>query len=59
MKKRTLANLSALSDEHIEVLRRSLKGDTLVPAEEGFEISRPRQTLDWKKPCEVLSHVVR
>lgn len=42
VKKRTLANLSALSDEHIEVLRRSLKGETLVPADEGFEITRSR-----------------
>lgn len=42
VKKRTLANLSALPEEQIEVLRRSLKGQTLIPADEGFEITRSR-----------------
>jgi transposase len=42
VKKRTLANLSALPMEHVEVLRRALKGETLVPAEEHFEVTRSR-----------------
>lgn len=42
VKKRTLANLSALSEEHVEVLRRALKGETLVPAEGTIEIERSR-----------------
>jgi hypothetical protein len=39
-KKRTLANLSMLPPEAIEVLRRALRGETLVPAEEALEIER-------------------
>ncbi len=42
VKKRTLANLSALSMEHVEVLRHALKGKTLVPAEEHFDVTRSR-----------------
>jgi len=42
VKKRTLANLSALSMEHVQVLRHALKGQTLVPAEEHFEVTRSR-----------------
>jgi hypothetical protein len=42
VKKRTLANLSALAPQHVEVLRRALKGQTLVPAEGAFEILRSR-----------------
>lgn len=42
VKKRTLANLSALPEEQIEVLRRSLKDQTLISADEGFEITRSR-----------------
>ena len=42
VKKRTLANLSALSMEQIDVLRRSLKGETLVPAEGHVEVTRSR-----------------
>jgi transposase len=37
VKSRTLANLSKLPAEAIEVLRRSLKGEHLVPAAEAFE----------------------
>jgi hypothetical protein len=39
-KKRTLANLSMLPPEAIEVLRRALRGETLVPAGEALEIER-------------------
>lgn len=38
VKSRTLANLSKLPPEAIEVLRASLKGQALVPAEETFDI---------------------
>jgi len=36
----TLANLSALPPETIEVLRKSLKGAVLIDAEAGFEVER-------------------
>ncbi|MFQ5840739.1 MAG: IS1634 family transposase [Candidatus Methylomirabilales bacterium] len=42
VKKRTLANLSSLPREQVELLRRVLKGEALVPAEEAFEILRAR-----------------
>lgn len=40
VKKRTLANLSALSDEQIESMRALLRGELLRPAGELFEVSR-------------------
>ena len=42
VKKRTLANLSALSMEQVDLVRRSLKGETLVPAEGHVEVTRSR-----------------
>ena len=42
VRKRTLANLSALSAEQIDAIRRTLKGETLVPVAELFEIVRSR-----------------
>jgi len=43
VRKRTLANLSALSAEQIEGMRRLLRGETLVALDEtGFEIVRSR-----------------
>jgi len=38
VKSRTLANLSKLPAESIEILRRSLKGEQLVPVTETFEV---------------------
>lgn len=38
VKTRTLANLTKLPPEAIEVLRAALKGESLVPAEEAFEV---------------------
>jgi transposase len=38
VKTRTLGNLSDLPAEAIEVLRRSLRGERLVPADEAFEV---------------------
>ena len=40
VRKRTLANLSKLPREHVEALRRMLKGEKLVPCEEAFTIER-------------------
>lgn len=38
--KRTLANLSALPDDAVEILRRVLRGETLVCAEESVRVGR-------------------
>jgi hypothetical protein len=38
VRKRTLANLSALSTEQVDAIRRTLKGETLVPVADLFEI---------------------
>ena len=40
VRKRTLANLSALAAEQIDAIRRALKGEKLVPVAELFEIVR-------------------
>jgi hypothetical protein len=42
VRKRTLANLSALSPAQVEAIRRTLKGETLVPIADLFEIVRSR-----------------
>lgn len=42
VRKRTLANLSALSTEQVDAIRRTLKGERLVPVAELFEIVRSR-----------------
>jgi hypothetical protein len=42
VRKRTLANLSSLPREQIELLRGVLRGERLVPADEGLEIVRAR-----------------
>src|SRR6266568_2642710 len=42
VKNETLGNLSHLPDELIEIIRRSLQGETFVPAAQAFEISRSR-----------------
>jgi len=41
-KKRTLANLSMLPPEAIDALRRTLRGESLVPASQALEIERSR-----------------
>ena len=40
VRKRTLANLTHLPPEHIETLRRLLKGEKLVPCDQAFTIER-------------------
>lgn len=40
IRKRTLANLSALPPEAVEILRRVLKGEKLVPAGESVQVDR-------------------
>ncbi len=42
VRKRTLANLSALTAEQVDAIRRTLKGERLVPVAELFEIVRSR-----------------
>jgi transposase len=42
VKNETLGNLSHLPDELIEIIRRSLQGETFVPLAQAFEISRSR-----------------
>ncbi|MEJ8815286.1 IS1634 family transposase [Variovorax ureilyticus] len=42
VKNETLGNLSHLPDELIEIIRRSLQGETFVPAASAFEITRSR-----------------
>ena len=42
VKNETLGNLSHLPDDLIEIIRRSLKGETYVPLGEAFEITRSR-----------------
>jgi len=41
-KKRTLANISKLPEEAIDAVRKVLEGETLIPAEEAFQIERAR-----------------
>ena len=40
VRKRTLANITHLPPEQIEVLKRSLRGEKLVPAQEALSIER-------------------
>ncbi len=42
VKNETLGNLSHLPDELVEIIRRSLQGETFVPLAQAFEISRSR-----------------
>lgn len=42
IKKETVANLSSLPLDQVHQLRRVLKGETLVPADEAFEVVRSR-----------------
>ncbi len=42
LRHRTLANLSALPDDIIEIIKRSLKGETFVPAAKAFRIAHSR-----------------
>ncbi|MBO0765951.1 MAG: IS1634 family transposase [Hyphomicrobiaceae bacterium] len=42
VRKRTLANLSSLTIEQIEAIRRVLKGERLGPVEDGLEVVRSR-----------------
>jgi len=42
VKNETLGNLSHLPDELVEIIRRSLQGETFVPLAQTFEVSRSR-----------------
>ena len=45
----TLGNLSHLPEDVIEIIRRSLKGETFVPAAEAFRIVPPARTATWTR----------
>ena len=49
VRKRTLANLSALPIEQIEMIRRILKGEKLGPLENGLEVVRSRATATSRR----------
>ncbi|MGM0365069.1 MAG: IS1634 family transposase, partial [Actinomycetota bacterium] len=42
MKQKTLANISLLPLDTIEIIKKSLKGDIFIPASDGIEITRSR-----------------
>ena len=42
VKNETLGNLSHLPDDLVEMIRRSLKGETFVPLAQAFEVTRSR-----------------
>lgn len=42
VKNETLGNLSHLPDELVDIIRRSLQGETFVPVAQSFEITRSR-----------------
>ena len=42
VKNETLGNLSHLPDSVIELIRRALRGETLLPADERFAVTRSR-----------------
>ena len=46
VKNETVANLSALPDEVIDLIRRQLRGERLVPADQAFQIVRARRHGD-------------
>lgn len=52
--KRTLANLSSLPSEQVEMLRRVLKGDKLAPAEGLFDVVRSRHHGHVQAVLEVI-----
>ena len=54
--KRTLANLSALPDDAVEVLRRALKGETLISAEQSVRVER---SLPYGHVAAVLGTIRR
>ena len=51
VQKKTLANLSCLSDETIELIRGSLKGKQYVEADAAFEVLRSRSHGAVKAVC--------
>ena len=46
VRKRTIANLSALPIERAEMIRRALKGEKLGPIEDGLEVVRSSLATD-------------
>ena len=54
VKNETLANLSRLPRETVELVRRSLRGEQFLPAAEAFEVER---SLDRKSTRLNSSHI--
>jgi len=48
VKNETLGNLSHLPDALVEIIRRSLRGETFVPLAQAFEIVRSRALVMWR-----------
>jgi len=57
VKKRTLANLSPLPDHAIEAVERALAGETLVAADDAFEIVRSRPHGDVAAVVGAMQHL--
>ena len=50
VKNETLGNLSHLSDALIDIIRRSLQGETFVAASQAFEVVRSRRPMVTCRP---------
>ena len=59
VKNETLGNLSHLSDELVDVIRRSLQGETFVPLGQAFEITRSRPHGPWVRFADRLQALPR
>jgi hypothetical protein len=57
VRKRTLANLSALSAAQVDAIRRTLKGETLVPIADLFEIVRSRHEGHVQAVRTAMTHL--
>ena len=55
VKNETLGNLSHLPDELIEIIRRSLQGETFVPVASAFEITRSRPHGHVQAPSAAMA----
>ena len=57
VRKRTLANLSALSDAQLMAIRAVLQGHSLVPAEAAFEVTSSRAHGHVDAVCVAMSRL--
>mgnify|MGYP000250611266 CR=1 FL=1 len=56
LKHKTLANLSALPWDVIDMIRRSLKGEVFVPAGAAFRIVRSRMHGACQRRCKITAN---